>query len=317
MKKILLISVFCLFLLAGCAPHVFAASATQNFVPLAGIPGLTQNVPETSAGLAGFFNNLYKYLIGIAAILAIIVIIYEGIRIATNQDNVSTLMSSKNRIWQAIFGLVLVLSPVLVFSIINPSILNLSLDLPKINLTSTTTSTGTGTQTPTVDTSSGCTVTGTSGILQFATCPSLAAAKTWGQSCGATLTTDPLTMVSGTVNSYIVSCQWTKKTYVFINTAGTFNINSTINRLQPVASTASNSNNGSDAIQFANICKSINLGWKTCINGVNWISDTVTCSNTTPAPITAVCKQKTLVCGDNSFWLNNTCSGNPSWTIFQ
>lgn len=133
MKKLLYIAAGLFFF--GIIPHVLAASA---FVPLAGIPGLTQNVTANTAGLAGFFNNLYKYLIGIAATLAVIQIIWSGIKIAFNQDNVSTITDSKGHITQAILGLVIVLSPVVVFSIINPSILNLSLNLPKIDLTTKT-----------------------------------------------------------------------------------------------------------------------------------------------------------------------------------
>ena len=89
-----------------------------------------------SESLAIFFNNLYKYLIGLAAILAIIQIIWSGIRIALNQDSISTITDSKGHIVQAIFGLVLVLSPVIVFSVINPSILNLSLNIPPLDTAS-------------------------------------------------------------------------------------------------------------------------------------------------------------------------------------
>jgi len=129
MKKIFFVATG--LLLFGIAPHVLADS---GFVPLAGIPGLTQNVQATPAGLAGFFNNLYKYLIGLAAILAVIEIIWGGLEYST-QDSVSKKSDGKKRIYQAIFGLVLVLSPVLVFSIINPSILNLSLNIPKLDTT--------------------------------------------------------------------------------------------------------------------------------------------------------------------------------------
>lgn len=132
-KSILIVSALVFFGLVGHA-------AAQGFVPLAPIPGLTD--PGTadsvarSQNLAVFFNNLYKYLIGLAAVLAIIMIIWDGLRIATNQDNVSIITDSKGRIYNAIFGLVLVLSPVLVFSIINPSILNLSINLKPLNMTS-------------------------------------------------------------------------------------------------------------------------------------------------------------------------------------
>lgn len=126
MKKILLAAFIVLFL--GLAPHVFA----QGFVPLAGIPGLTEGGAADSGNLAVFFNNLYKFLIGLAAALAVIEIIWGGLEIST--ESVSKKTEGKERIQNAIFGLVLVLSPVLVFSIINPSILNLSLNLEPLKL---------------------------------------------------------------------------------------------------------------------------------------------------------------------------------------
>lgn len=132
MKKLF---IFGLLAFLGFAPHVFA----QGFTALAPIPGLTS--PEVtsvinSTSLANFFNNLYKYCIGLAATLAVIQIIWSGLDIAIfHKDAVSAIMDSKDKIYNAIYGLILVLSPVLVFSIINPSILNLSLNLPPINLT--------------------------------------------------------------------------------------------------------------------------------------------------------------------------------------
>jgi type IV secretory pathway VirB2 component (pilin) len=104
-----------------------APTQSTSFVPLAPIPGLTQNIPATSAGIASFLNNLYKFLVGIAAILAVIEIIIGGLEIST-KDSVSKQSDGRHRITQAVLGLVLVLSPVLVFTIINPAILNLSLD---------------------------------------------------------------------------------------------------------------------------------------------------------------------------------------------
>ena len=126
-----------LLILAGLTALVYAPHAlAQGFTALAPIPGLTDQSATSvvnSATLAAFFNNLYKYLIGIAAALAVIEIIWGGLEYST-QDSVSKQSNGRERITQAIFGLILVLSPVLVFSIINPSILNLSINLSPINL---------------------------------------------------------------------------------------------------------------------------------------------------------------------------------------
>ena len=135
-KKLFLTS---LVLLLGFAPHVLAQS---SFVPLAPIPGLTSSEVTSvvnTQGFANFFNNLYKYLIGLAAVFAVIMIIWGGLEYAT-QDSVSKKSNAKERIYNAIFGLVLVLLPVLVFSIINPSILNLSLNLQALDTKSTVSS---------------------------------------------------------------------------------------------------------------------------------------------------------------------------------
>ncbi len=146
MKKMLLLSFVFLFFGLGLMPHALVAEelppqvspAQSGFVPLAPIPGLTsvtdQKSAANSANLAAFFNNLYKFLIGLAAVLAVIEIIWGGLEIST-KDSVSQQSEGKERITNAILGLILVLSPVLVFSIINPNILDLSLNLPSLKLT--------------------------------------------------------------------------------------------------------------------------------------------------------------------------------------
>ncbi len=107
----------------------------QGFVPLAPIPNLTQGITADQEGLAHFLNNLYRYLVGFAAMLAVVMIIWGGLEYST-QDVPGAKQNGKNRIYGAILGLVLVLSPVLVFSIINPSILNLSINLDALDTVS-------------------------------------------------------------------------------------------------------------------------------------------------------------------------------------
>ena len=108
-----------------------SGSSGTGFTALAPIPGLTQGAVANSTGLAQFLNQLYIYIVGLAATLAVIEIIIGGLQIST-QDSVSKKGEGKRRIEQALLGLVLVLSPALVFGIINPSILNLSVNIPPL-----------------------------------------------------------------------------------------------------------------------------------------------------------------------------------------
>jgi hypothetical protein len=116
-------------------PPQGSCSPNAPFCALAPIPGLTDNTSTSvvnSETLAVFLNNLYKYLLGIAAAAAVIEIIWGGIQMAVNRDSVSALLDSKGRVLRAIQGLILVFAPFLVFSIINPAILNLSIGLQEL-----------------------------------------------------------------------------------------------------------------------------------------------------------------------------------------
>ena len=128
MKKLLFFGLFVAVLMP------VAHASADGFTALAPIPGLTsQSMIINSDSLAAFFNNLYKYLVGLAATIAVIQIMWAGAGIAFfHKDAVAAITDDKGKIYNAIFGLVLVLSPVLVFSIINPSILDLSLNMPPI-----------------------------------------------------------------------------------------------------------------------------------------------------------------------------------------
>ena len=155
----------------GSPPSSVAPSGTGNFVPLAPIPGLTDNQPQSNMTL--FLNNLYKFLIGFAAATAVVMIIWGGLEYAT-QDNVSKKSDGKAKIQQAILGLILVLMPVLVFSIINPSILNLSVNWKAITPSTTANNqNGGGQQTPApVAPKTGCTTGSTGPFLEIAACAS-------------------------------------------------------------------------------------------------------------------------------------------------
>ena len=101
-----------------------ADTSTTAFVPLTSIPGIES--AGNAATLPDFLNNLYKLAIGVAAVLAVLQIVRAGV-MYMGGDSITEKKDAKNLIALSVGGLILVLSPVIVFSIINPSILSLKI----------------------------------------------------------------------------------------------------------------------------------------------------------------------------------------------
>jgi hypothetical protein len=120
MKRFSLLLAVAFFLFA--APHAFADTA-QQFVPLTSLPGVSGLAQNT--GFAPFFNSLYKICIGVAATIAVLQIMRAGI-MYMGGDSVTETKQARELIQNAVLGLVLVLSPYIIFSIINPKILDLN-----------------------------------------------------------------------------------------------------------------------------------------------------------------------------------------------
>jgi hypothetical protein len=302
------------FVIACIGVHtVFAQS---NFVPLAPIPGLTKEGIVNSSSLATFFNNLYKYLIGLAAALAVIEIIWGGIEVATNKDNVSKITDAKGRIMQAIYGLLLVLSPVLVFSIINPSILNLSVQLPQLNTRpATTASNGTGQIISTQSSISGCSAL-KGAYFQSIQCSTRQGRDQFVQSCtnGNAKTFDPPHEGAGAI--YSATCDLTSGPatgpFMFIDVSSSFNPTAI---LQPIATAPTNQANGTMALQFEKQCKSD--GGLVCIGGSSigtfLLTSSVPCTTVTSAESGSKCYNMRLLCRDPSLPTDGqSCGGGFS-----
>lgn len=125
MKKTLLIAALVL-------PVVAFAQEAQPFVPLTNLPGI--NEAAASSTLPSFFNNLYKLCIGAAAVIAILQIMRAGMYFMFNKGSIAHNEKGKKLITDSVLGLLLVLSPVIVFGIINPDILDLKLDFDQFEL---------------------------------------------------------------------------------------------------------------------------------------------------------------------------------------
>ena len=101
------------------------AFAQSEFVPLTNIPALYET-GNSSFSLSVFLNNLYRICIGAAAAIAVFQIMRAGI-MYMGGDSVTEKKEAKNLIGLSIAGLILVLSPVVVFSLVNPEILSLEI----------------------------------------------------------------------------------------------------------------------------------------------------------------------------------------------
>ena len=143
MKKFILCFILCVAVTIPSlvlAAETYECSTTDtSFCALAPIPGLNLDssgnpIQPSEQGIATFLNNLYFFSIGIAVILAIGVIIYGGVEYALSEA-ITSKAAGKKRITQALFGLVLVLAPALVFSIINPEILKLDVAFEPLKTT--------------------------------------------------------------------------------------------------------------------------------------------------------------------------------------
>ncbi len=107
-------------------------SIGSGFVPITNFPAFTSY--SASSSLTPFINNLYTYAIGIAAILAVIEIIWGGFLWMGSGASVSSKEAGRSKITMAILGLVLVLSPYLILSILNPNMLSLRLGVTTMNI---------------------------------------------------------------------------------------------------------------------------------------------------------------------------------------
>ena len=83
------------------------------------------------AGIGPFINMLYRYGVGIGAILAVLLVMYGGFQYMTSEA-VGSKSEARDAITRAILGLLLLLSPVIVFGVINRDILDLNIDLTRL-----------------------------------------------------------------------------------------------------------------------------------------------------------------------------------------
>lgn len=94
--------------------------AQKNYELAVQFPGTTP-----APGLANYIRNLYTFGIGIAALLAMTMIVFGAVQRIVSAGNPSKIQDANDRITQALWGLALLLGASLVLYTINPTLVGL------------------------------------------------------------------------------------------------------------------------------------------------------------------------------------------------
>ena len=116
--KIILLSV--LGLLVAFSSIALAADPIKLFVTIG-------EIDEAGGNPGAYLNQFYTWSIGLAAALAMVMIVIGGVQYTLAAGSIGSKDAAKKRITSAIFGLLILLSITLILTAINPNLLNLEL----------------------------------------------------------------------------------------------------------------------------------------------------------------------------------------------
>ena len=111
---------------------VLLSVSTANALTIIPIESLGTGSVETDTDVEEYLGKVFQLGIGIAAILAVVMMVLAGVQYTASLGNEGSKSDAKSRIWAAISGLLLVLSAVLILWSINPDLVNLSLGITNI-----------------------------------------------------------------------------------------------------------------------------------------------------------------------------------------
>jgi hypothetical protein len=91
-----------------------------------------QSIYSSYGDLGSFVNALFKMTISIGAVLAVCQFVYGGIIYMMTESGAMAMGESKERMQNAILGLLMLLSTWVVFNQINPDLLKLNVNLEQL-----------------------------------------------------------------------------------------------------------------------------------------------------------------------------------------
>lgn len=160
MKKTL--SIFIIGIIISSGSLALIASAQDNtYTVLAPLPGIGDTDSRTTT-LKDYVPALFKLAIGLSAVAAVVMIVIGGFQYMTS-DALKGKESGRERVKNAVIGLVLVITAYLILWTINPKLLELNLSIDPVSTVGGQTGTdGTGPANPSSFGCTDCTTVGSS-----------------------------------------------------------------------------------------------------------------------------------------------------------
>ncbi|MFM2339489.1 MAG: hypothetical protein RLZZ360_125 [Candidatus Parcubacteria bacterium] len=113
-------------------PAIALAGGSEGFVPLVGIPGL-----EGQPTFDDYIDALYALAISVAALIAVIQLIIGGAQYMMD-DLITSKSAAKERIKNALIGLLIIIAAALILTTINSNLTSLTINAPVIDVDNST-----------------------------------------------------------------------------------------------------------------------------------------------------------------------------------
>lgn len=131
-KKICTIVLLTFTILLSGISIVHAEERNIDYTPLVSLPGINK-AGTTTTTLSTYIPGIFKLSIGVAGVLAVLMIVFGGVEYIT-AESLGGKKNGQDRINNALIGLVLIIGSYAILSTISPSLLSFDLNVRKVPL---------------------------------------------------------------------------------------------------------------------------------------------------------------------------------------
>ena len=108
-----------------------ASAAEVTYKLAAPLPGGPVEIDE-GGDFISYMKYLFPFLLSVAAIAALVMFVVGGIQYMASAGNASTVEAAKEKMTQAVVGLILALGAVLILRTINPRLVQMEINIKEV-----------------------------------------------------------------------------------------------------------------------------------------------------------------------------------------